>query len=403
MKYWGKVPTLIRYGVVVCLVGVTLAACSSATTSKAKQSSNTKSPILIGNIGQYSGINDSPFLGGNGAITAWADWTNAHGGIDGHPVKVFVENDGGSASTALTDVKTLINVDHVDAIVGEQDPFAVTWSHLAQTAGIPVVGGNPADTTFFTNPDFYPDAQTTNQGYATMMKRIVTGSPKVAFIYCTESPVCSADIPYIKSAAIADGGSLAASLPVAVTSPSFTAQCLAAKAKGANVMTIGAPAATVESVAVDCSNQSYYPTFLTPAVVVTEPVAEKLASIPHLKSVITSGDIPFFVDNTPATKEFHKALSQYAPTVLNISTFTENDMSTWAAGKLLAAAIKASGSFSPSGIKKGLDSLKGVTLGGLTPPLTFHAGKATTVKCGFAYAATATSVTLPFGETAFNC
>lgn len=385
----------------VLLVGVGLTACSTA--SKAVKSTATKAPIVIGNIGQYSGINDTPFAGGNGAITAWADWTNAHGGIDGHKIKLYVYNDEGEASTALTDAKILINSDHVDAIVGEQDPDAVTWSNLAEQAGVPVVGGNPADTTFFLNPDFYPDAQTTNRGYASMMKRVVTTVPRVAFIYCTESPVCSADIPYIKAAAVADGGTLAASLPVAVTSPSFTAQCLAAKGKGANIMTIGAPSSTVESVATDCSNQGYYPAFLTPAVVVTEPVAERLASIPHMKSIITSGDIPFFVDNTPATEEFHNALQQYAPSVLNTATFTENDMSTWAAGQLLAAAIKASGKISPAGIKDGLYSLKGVTLGGLTPPLSFHKGRPTSIACGFAYAATATSMTLPFGTSPTNC
>jgi len=391
----------LSVGVILCLTGILLAACSSS--SKPKAVSSSSSPILIGNIGQYSGVNDSPFAGGNGAITAWTDWTNAHGGIDGHKSKLFVYNDGGSASTSLTDAKILINDDHVDAIVGQQDPDAVTWSKLAEAAGVPVIGGNPADTTYFLNPDFYPDAQTTNKGYASMMKRIVSGGPKVAFIYCTESPVCSADIPYIKAAAEVDGGSLVAALPVAVTSPSFTAQCLAAKAKGANVMTIGAPAATVESVAVDCSDQGYYPTFLTPAVVVTEPIAEKLASIPHLKSIITSGDIPFFVDNTPATKEFEAALTKYAPSVLSTSTFTENDMSTWASGQLLAAAVKASGSITPAGIKNGLYSLHGVTLGGLTPPLTFIRGKATSISCGFAYAATATTMTLPFGTAASNC
>ena len=66
--------------------------------------------------------------------------------------------------------------------MGEKDPDAVTWASLAENAGIPVVGGNATDALFFTNPDFFPDAQTANDAYTGIMKKEVTGAPKLVHL-----------------------------------------------------------------------------------------------------------------------------------------------------------------------------------------------------------------------------
>lgn len=58
----------------------------------------------------------------------------------------------------------------------------------------------------------------------------------------------------------------------------------------------------------------------------------------------------------------------------------------WVSGLLLAAAVEAGNpgaKVSSAEILKGLHSMKGQTLGGMAPPLTFKAGKANTTDCWF--------------------
>ena len=60
-------------------------------------------------------------------------------------------------------------------------------------------------------------------------------------------------------------------------------------------------------------------------------------------------------------------------------------MSGWLSGKLLEAAIAASGSneITSDSIKKGLYALKDETLGGMSVPLNYKEGKANPVNCSF--------------------
>ena len=87
-----------------------LAACSSSgsTTAAGTSGSGSATPININSVGSFSGP-----LGANTSrmgevIKAWASWTNAHGGVDGHPVQLTVIDDAGNAATAITGVKKLI-------------------------------------------------------------------------------------------------------------------------------------------------------------------------------------------------------------------------------------------------------------------------------------------------------
>ena len=381
------------------LLSVALAACGSSTSPKSTASANssngtTTSDIVLGTIGQSSGVNDQPFFGGGLTLKAWADAENAKGGIDGHQIRVITYDDGGNASTALSDAKLLV-ADHVDAIVGQEDPDASTWAKLVDNAGIPVVGGNTADSLFGSDPNFYPVGSTTLGTFVAYVKQSGLQNVKGGVVYCTEAPVCAATVTPLRQALTQEHGTLVSSLPIAVTSPTFTAQCLSLKSSGAQLVFIAGPSETTFSVAQDCANQHYNPYFMDNATTVTQGAIEQLSGLSGVKMLYGSGDIPFFVTSTPATKAFHDALQKYEPSILNPTTFTQNDMTTWASGQLVAAAIKASGSFTPSGIKNGLYELHGVTLGNLTPPLSFKRGAATTVMCAFSFAGTTSGFANP--------
>src|ERR1700731_3354544 len=74
--------------------------------------SGSTSSIPVGVIGSYSGPATSSIAGAKEAIQAWADSVNAAGGINGHPVSLFIKDDGGNVSTSVSEAKELVQQDH---------------------------------------------------------------------------------------------------------------------------------------------------------------------------------------------------------------------------------------------------------------------------------------------------
>ena len=118
----GKVVLLAALG----SLSLVAAFAGSSGAAQAHKASAKPATWVIGNIGTYSGINDSNFVGGAQTLEAWALYTNAHGGLDGgHHIKVISMDDAGNATTSENDVKQLV-ADHVlaqrqrvGAVVGE--------------------------------------------------------------------------------------------------------------------------------------------------------------------------------------------------------------------------------------------------------------------------------------------
>jgi branched-chain amino acid transport system substrate-binding protein len=92
----------------------------------------------------------------------WASQANAHGGIDGHPVKLKILDDTSSPTQVVTNYQTLITRDHVAFVLG---PFSTLLNAPAATvanryhyAFIEPAGGGPAvfgeklHNVFFTQP-----------------------------------------------------------------------------------------------------------------------------------------------------------------------------------------------------------------------------------------------------------
>jgi branched-chain amino acid transport system substrate-binding protein len=81
--------------------------------------------------------------------------------------------------------------------------------------------------------------------------------------------------------------------------------------------------------------------------------------------------------------------------------FNEYVVQFWAAGLLLTAAGEAaglkSGAVTSAELIKGLYKIKNDTLGGLTPPLTFHKGVPNPVDCWFYQGTKDGKFTTPFG------
>ena len=364
-------------------VGVLGAVCASSGAAHTARAAASKSTWVIGNIGTYSGINSGNFLGAGQTLQAWADYTNAHGGVDGHKIKVISLDDAGVASTSVNDVKQLVATDHVLAIVGMSSGDDADWASYIEGTGVPVIGGSTPLPDFAGNPDYFPVGATANNSvpdlllYAkNVLKQTVGG-----YLGCEEAPVCSALEPVYAGAYSAIGGKLAYNTLFSSSAPSYAAQCLAAQTAGVQDLEIIGPAPVIPKIAQNCRSQGYNPTLLLNDVVLTPSLA---SSIGTADAVFGADAFPFTSTGNAAAKTFHAALQKYEPSVLNPADFTQDDADTWASGQLFAAAAEAAKLGNHPTSKQlvgGLYKLKKDTLGGLTPPLTFNKGKPNSISC----------------------
>jgi len=86
------------------------------------------------------------------------------------------------------------------------------------------------------------------------------------------------------------------------------------------------------------------------------------------------------------TKAMQAAISKYSPSVLTSASYGATATIGWAAGTVFATVAKTAGltpSSSQAQIVAALDTVKNETFGGITPPLTFTAGKPAQVACSF--------------------
>ena len=105
---------------IILTVAIVTAGASGKTSSK-----SSKSPIVIGDLAALTGANVvEPPTTLVPTLRAWVADVNANGGINGHPIKLIVDDDQGIAANAIADLQTLIQTDHIAALVGVFDSLA---------------------------------------------------------------------------------------------------------------------------------------------------------------------------------------------------------------------------------------------------------------------------------------
>ncbi len=201
---------------------------SSSTSTSASSSGSavaaSGSDLLIGTIGNFSGPSAQPeHLAG---LQAWVDSVNASGGIKGRQVKLIVEDDQGDATKSQADIRQLVQVDHVLAVVSpEAGGTESGWASYVQQQHVAVVGGQDDTPVWFTNPSFFPSSSTVLTSLE-MQAYAVKEAGKTSFgaVYCAEAAVCKQVIPALQGYGKALGLDMSTSAAIAVSAPSYTAQ-----------------------------------------------------------------------------------------------------------------------------------------------------------------------------------
>jgi branched-chain amino acid transport system substrate-binding protein len=341
--------------------------------------------MKIGLICSCSGAFGAPLVAAEDVYKAWANATNAAGGIQGHPVQLVSMNDGGTPGTAITDINSMIS-QHVVAIADMSDADEA-WESIVQQAQVPVVGVETTDAPFYKNPDFYPEAQTGDSLiYASADVAKVAGAKSLEFFYCAESPSCGADVPLVKSAGQQLGLSTS-SAAVSLTAPNYTAQCVAADQAHVDALLLATGAPQIVRFGSNCSQQGYNPTYVVEGPVFNEDLFDNAAGLKESLWAPFS-TLPYF-STEPEVAAMTDAVNKYYPGLIqNSNVWVENSVLSWVSGVLLqhgaqAGGLKASDTPSAAEVVKGLESLHGDTLNGWSPPLTFTAGQPHSVDCWF--------------------
>ncbi|HLG66989.1 MAG TPA: ABC transporter substrate-binding protein [Acidimicrobiales bacterium] len=116
-----------------------LVAASLFLALPAGTASAAKSPIVIGYVSDLTGVASSTFTDGPGGARARIDAQNAQGGVNGHPLKLAVEDDQSSPTANLTASQDLVANKHAMVVVNFS-AFAFGAIRYLNQQGIPVTG-----------------------------------------------------------------------------------------------------------------------------------------------------------------------------------------------------------------------------------------------------------------------
>lgn len=381
-----------RFAVCLRTVSAVLVAWSAilvGAVSVSTPATAASTPITVGVICSCTGPLASSTSLGPAAYRAWVQWVNAGGGINGHKVNVIVKDDAFNPGTSLTEVKTMIQVDHAIAIVDGSDVDA-SWANYVKQQNVPVIGAASSSEPFFLNSDFYAEGQTEDQLFASIVgaaKKV--GAKNMALFYCAEAATCQEGVAPLKATGAASGVPLVYNVSISAAAPNYSAQCLAAKQAGAQSLFIADAVSVVGKVASDCAAQGYTP----PIVLDGEVLAPSLAKTAGVKkyAIFNNLNVPYFSTQVAGVKTMNAAFKKYQPSVLTSPNYSEIAVQTWVSGLLLSAAAKAGGvtpSATPTAkqLITGLHTLRSNTLGGMAPPLTFKTGVPNPIDCWQGYA-----------------
>ena len=329
-------------------------------------------PIVIGSVGNFSGVAGASTGPALKAIQAWGQAINAKGGIKGHKVVLYTADDGGDPAKNQAAVRDLVETRKVLALVNFSVPFTPTSArdYIVKNR-IPVIGGDMTTRTWFETPFYFP--QGTSQqylNYAAAKSLASLGKTKLAVLYCELQP-CAESNDDMNSAKVKSYGiDVVYSAKTSLGAPDFTAECLQAQQRGANAMIVYLDVNGFSRVMSSCGRQGFHPQWIAPAGTSGESLLQNDNSDGLF---LVAPTFPWVDSSTPETADFQAAMKKYAPGALTASA-----SQAWTAGELFRAAAEHAldangGKLTRDALLGALWSMKNETAFGTSPGMSFAA------------------------------
>jgi branched-chain amino acid transport system substrate-binding protein len=309
-------------------------------------------------------------------VQAWVAHINARGGVNCHPVKYIVADDGGDPARNQALTQQLVEQNQVLAFVQMDAPLGgqASVGYLTQKQ-IPVIGDEGGEQWFYQSPMYFPQATQANPLIASTIAAAgdfgrAKGMTKLGAISCIEASACSSIYAFLPQYASKFGLDLVYRGQVSIAQPDYTANCQAAHAANAQIFWYGLDPNSIERAARSCTSINYHPLPFA----ASSTVVVGMATDPDLDGMgFAMQVLPWMITSNPGIVQYQNALRQYAPGL-------QPDGGTivgWVSAKLFElATTNLPDPPTSQGVLDGLWQIKNNDLGGLTQPLTFTKGQA---------------------------
>ncbi|HVE25913.1 MAG TPA: ABC transporter substrate-binding protein [Sporichthya sp.] len=337
----------------------------------------TLSPVNIGNVSTLSGVLGELFAPVRSALETFAASQNACGGLNGHRINLYIDDDQGDPATASSKVQAMIQTKKVLAFIGNIQLLTVdAVVPIIKKYGIPILGSDLTNNTWFTNPLLFPQGssvQSMAYGYVQAALNYFH-TPNVGEVWCIEVPrACEQMDRAFKELAPMMGATVKKTIQVSITAPSYVQQCLDLKNAGVEALGLSFDAASQHRLARSCTQVGYFP-HVMPYPLGVGNEKQFLQGQKWLgNAYVSMNHFPWFASDTPALKYWQASVQKFNPGFTSGGTAAMG----WASGALLVAASAGLSAENPT-TQQLLDTLwtfkgqKWTTLGGLTPPLRYQ-------------------------------
>lgn len=376
-----------RIGAALAAASLTLTACGSSDNSDDAKATGgdssasspssaaklTGDPIKIGYVASESGAQSQNGLGAKAVAHAWQEYTNANGGVLGHPVQIDMVDSKNTVPGATSAAKAFLKDDSVDAIFMTDLVAEGALNQLFTNTPVAVLsGGGSADTFWSKVPGVFQDvsgSDYTIKAYVDQAK--AAGATSFGWAACAEVAVCNANgskaMDYAKSVGLTPTGVQ----QVSATASDYTAQCLAFTGKQTDSIAFNIGYQVGTRFATDCLQQGYTGIFSVTNSGFDQGAFSKVAGF---KAAGGTQGFPWW-SSDPKVVAYRDAMKQYSPD----GTYTSgNSTSIWSSFELLKKALENAKptTINRSTVMDAMYTIKNETLGGLLPePITYTKGQ----------------------------
>lgn len=366
----------------VVAASLTLAGCGSDESSSSSSSQGSDNgaasnlsgtPIKIGYAASMSGAQASNGVAGKAVAHAWQEYTNAHGGILGHPVEITVTDTKNTVPGATSVVGGFLKDTSIDAIFMTDLVAESAMSDTFKNTDVAVLSANGSTNTPWTTvPGLFEDvsgAEYAARAYAELAH--TTGVKKLGWAVCAEVANCQENSNNGAAYAEKLGVSPAGTQLVSATASDYTAQCLALIGKDADAVAMYAGYTTGVRFASDCLQQGFTGHFLVTNAAFDQAAFSKLSGF---KADGSTEGFPWWADD-PAVAAYRDAMAKYSP---DGAWQAGNSTSIWSSFELLKKALEDAKptTINRASVMDAMYQVKNETLGGLlAQPVTYTKGQ----------------------------
>jgi len=362
-------------------------------------------PITIGTLGTFSGPVGEVEKAMADGVAVWVKDVNSRGGVNGHLIRHVLADDGADPARHRAMVRDLVERRGVQAFVYKVEAFAgLTGPDPYITEHkIPVVGTFLSYDWDYASPLYFPQASSGTEfniaSYFGPASQVLLpqGLKKLGTFTCVESNVCEqAKNTWAKKAA-EFGFELAYQAQVSLGQPDFTAECLAARNAGVQVVFFGFDDKSAGRVANSCARQSFRPAYVH----TFQAASPAMLDNPNLDGMLVGSlTFPWPASDSPARRAAHDAFRRFLPNAELLGTH----MVGWVAGKLFEEGEKnLPATFSGQDLLTGLWQIRDNDLGGLTHPLSFYPDRGAQRRTCWSVVAVSKGAFVVPGSTSLRC